>query len=79
MRRSLEMDHLNRSRHFRCMPGQGEFLLDDWADAIRRTGYDGYWSLEIFNDRFRAGSASGVALDGWRSLRLLDGRHFGRR
>jgi len=69
----LEMDYLGWSRHFRCMPGQGDFPLDDWAEAIRRTGFDGYWSLEIFNDRFRAGSASGVAIDGLRSLRLLEG------
>ena len=69
----LEMDYLGWSRHFRCMPGQGDFPLDDWADAIRRIGYKGYWSLEIFNDRFRAGSASGVAADGYRSLRLLEG------
>lgn len=69
----LEMDYLGWSRHFRCMPGQGDFPLDDWAEAIRRIGYQGYWSLEIFNDRFRAGSASGVALDGYRSLRLLEG------
>lgn len=69
----LQMDYLGWSRHFRCMPGQGDFPLDEWAEAIRRIGYDGYWSLEIFNDRFRAGSASGVALDGMRSLRLLEG------
>jgi len=69
----LDMDYLGWSRHFRCMPGQGEFPLDDWAAAIRKTGYDGYWSLEIFNDRFRAGSASSVALDGYRSLRVLEG------
>lgn len=69
----LDMDLLQWSRHFRSMPGQGDFPLDDWAEAIRRTGYDGYWSLEIFNDRFRAGSAHGVALDGYRSLRLLQG------
>lgn len=69
----LDMDYLGWSRHFRCMPGQGEFPLDDWAEAIRRIGYQGYWSLEIFNDRFRAGSASSVALDGYRSLRLLEG------
>ncbi len=36
-----------------------------------RTGYQGYWSLEIFNDRFRAASATGVALDGYRSLQLM--------
>ncbi|MBU6167053.1 MAG: sugar phosphate isomerase/epimerase and 4-hydroxyphenylpyruvate domain-containing protein [Alphaproteobacteria bacterium] len=64
----LDMDLLQWSRHFRCMPGQGDFALADWAEAILRTGYDGWWSLEIFNDRFRAGSASGVAQDGHRAL-----------
>ena len=68
----VEMDYLNWSRHLRCMPGQGEFALAEYAAAIRRTGYDGWWSLEIFNDRFRAGSASQVARDGQRALRLLD-------
>ncbi|WCT76217.1 bifunctional sugar phosphate isomerase/epimerase/4-hydroxyphenylpyruvate dioxygenase family protein [Novosphingobium humi] len=68
----LDMDYLNWSRHFRCMPGQGDFPLAEWAAAIARTGYDGWWSLEIFNDRFRAGSAHQVARDGHRSLRLLE-------
>lgn len=68
----IALDHLNWSRHFRCMPGQGDFALAEYAAAIRRTGYQGWWSLEIFNDRFRAGSASQVALDGLRSLHLLD-------
>ncbi len=68
----IEMDYLNWSRHFRCMPGQGDFPLTDYAAAIRKIGFTGYWSLEIFNDRFRAGSASQIAADGLRSLRLLD-------
>jgi 4-hydroxyphenylpyruvate dioxygenase len=67
----LDMDYLYWSRHFRNMPGQGDFALAEFAEAILKTGYDGYWSLEIFNDRFRAGSASGVAVDGHRSLRLM--------
>lgn len=69
----LDMDPLSWSRHFRSMPGQGELPLADYVSAIQRTGYDGYWSLEIFNDRFRAGSASQIAIDGYRSLRLLEG------
>ena len=69
----LDMDLLQWSRHFRCMPGQGDLPLDEWAEAIRTIGYDGWWSLEIFNDRFRAGSATTVAVDGYRSLRLLEG------
>lgn len=68
----IEMDYLNWSRHFRCMPGQGDFALTEWAAAIRRIGYEGWWSLEIFNDRFRAGSAHQVARDGHRSLRLME-------
>ncbi len=67
----LEMDLLNWSRHFRCMPGQGDFPLADYCAAIRKIGYQGYWSLEIFNDRFRAGSAGQVARDGLRGLKVL--------
>jgi 4-hydroxyphenylpyruvate dioxygenase len=67
----LTMDYLSWSRHFRMMPGQGDLPLADFADAVHRLGYQGYWSLEIFNDRFRAGSASGVAVDGYRSLQFL--------
>jgi 4-hydroxyphenylpyruvate dioxygenase len=67
----LDMDYLSWSRHFRNMPGQGDFALTDFAEAIHKIGYDGYWSLEIFNDRFRVGSASGVAVDGYRSLQLM--------
>jgi 4-hydroxyphenylpyruvate dioxygenase len=67
----LDMDYLSWSRHFRNMPGQGDLPLADFAEAIHRLGYKGYWSLEIFNDRFRAGSATGVAVDGFRSLQLL--------
>ncbi len=67
----LDMDFLTWSRHFRNLPGQGDLPLADFAEAIHRIGYSGWWSLEIFNDRFRAGSASGVALDGHRSLQFL--------
>jgi 4-hydroxyphenylpyruvate dioxygenase len=54
------------------MPGQGDFPLGEFAAEIFRIGYRGYWSLEIFNDRFRSGSAPGVALDGYRSLIALE-------
>ena len=68
---TLEMDYLSWSRHWRCLPGQGDFDLAGFMDALIATGYDGYLSLEIFNDRFRAGSARSVALDGHRSLIYL--------
>ncbi len=70
----LDMDYLNWSRHFRCMPGQGDLPLDDFAAALRRIGYAGYWSLEIFNDRFRSTSASQIARDGMRALKAMHDR-----
>ena len=56
------------------MPGQGDLDVVGFANAVHATGYDGYWSLEIFNDQFRAGSARSVAVDGRRSLIALGDR-----
>jgi 4-hydroxyphenylpyruvate dioxygenase len=67
----MQADYLSWSRHFRCMPGQGDFPLVDYVAALRRTGYAGILSLEIFNDRFRSTSAADVALAGHRSLTFL--------
>jgi 3-dehydroshikimate dehydratase len=72
----LDMDYLSWSRHFRNFPGQGDFPLDDFMDALAATGFDGLFSLEIFNDQFRSGSTRQVAIDGHRSLiNLLDRLH----
>lgn len=67
----LQMDTLSWSRHWRCLPGQGDFDLPGFLDCLLATGYQGPLSLEIFNDRFRAGSARLVARDGHRSLLWL--------
>ena len=68
---SLSMDPLSWSRHFRCMPGQGDLPLVAYVTALREIGYRGVLSLEIFNDRFLAGSAADIAVDGMRSLTYL--------
>ena len=67
----LGLDVLSWSRHFRCLPGQGDLPVADFMKAVRTTGYKGPLSLEIFNDQFRAGSAVRTATDGLRSLILL--------
>ncbi len=66
---ALVMDPLSLSRHYRCYPGQGDFPIVDYLDAVTRSGYRGPLSLEIFNDQFRGASASVIAVDGMRSLR----------
>jgi len=68
----LTMDLISWSRHFRCMPGQGELAVTNYVATLAEIGYRDVLSLEIFNDRFRAGSAPAVARDGKRSLVYLD-------
>jgi 4-hydroxyphenylpyruvate dioxygenase len=43
----LEMDVLSWSRHFRCMPGQGDLPLLPFMEALQTAGFDGLLSLEI--------------------------------
>jgi 4-hydroxyphenylpyruvate dioxygenase len=66
---AIVMDPLSLSRHYRCYPGQGDYPIDDYLDAVARCGYRGPLSLEIFNDQFRGASAAAIAVDGMRSLR----------
>jgi 4-hydroxyphenylpyruvate dioxygenase len=68
---ALRMDPLFLSRHYRCYPGQGDYPVVEYLEAIADTGYRGPVSLEIFNDQFRGASANQIALDGMRSLRAL--------
>lgn len=67
----IDMDLLYWSRHFRNMPGEGDLAVTDFMRAVAATGYDGYLSLEIFNDQFRGGSPSAISADGHRSLIYL--------
>ncbi len=71
---AMEMDLLQWSRHFRNFPGQGDLPIDDFMRALIATGYDGWLSHEIFNDRFRMASPRRIAEDGERSLIWLNDR-----
>ena len=66
-----EMDLLYWSRHFRNLPGQGDLPVLNFMDALNKTNYDGYLSLEIFNDSYRSGPRDLIAKDGQRSLKSL--------
>jgi 4-hydroxyphenylpyruvate dioxygenase len=65
----LTMDPMSLSRHYRCYPGQGDYPIVDYLEAVAKSGYAGPVSLEIFNEQFRGASAASVAVDGMRSLR----------
>ncbi|ACC70270.1 TIM barrel protein [Paraburkholderia phymatum] len=67
-----KMDVLEWSRHYRCFPGQGDLDVARFADRVLATGYQGPFSLEIFNDGFRAAPTAATAADGYRSLLYLE-------
>ncbi len=67
----MRMDFLYWSRHFRCLPFQGDLPVDRFVASAARAGYAGPLSLEIFNDRFRETSAARIARDGRRAIDLL--------
>ena len=68
---SVEMDLRYLSRHFRCMPGEGDLPLIEFAAAVCATGYKGAFSLEVMNDEFRGALPRTLAVDGYRSLLYL--------
>ncbi|MDF2116755.1 TIM barrel protein [Roseiarcaceae bacterium H3SJ34-1] len=78
---AILMDPMSLSRHHRCFPGQGDYPIGDFLDAITKSGYRGPLSLEIFNDQFRGAPAATVARDGMRALQVagetLDARRAG--
>ncbi|VEA65970.1 4-hydroxyphenylpyruvate dioxygenase [Serratia plymuthica] len=68
----MNMEVIEWSRHFRCFPGQGELPLVEFTRRLVEKGYAGPWSLEIFNDGFRATPSAPTAQDGLRSLLYLE-------
>lgn len=73
----IDMDVLQLSRHLRLFPGQGDLPIGEFMEAIRATGFDGWISHEIFNDRFRMALPRRIAADGERSLIAMTGLQRG--
>lgn len=64
----LSMDVLSWSRHHRLFPGEGTWDLGDFVGRVAATGYDGPYSLEVFNDTFRQTGTRRTAAHAHRSL-----------
>jgi sugar phosphate isomerase/epimerase/shikimate 5-dehydrogenase len=75
---AIQMDILQLSRHLRLFPGQGDLDIASFMAAVQATGFDGWISHEIFNDRFRMASTRRIAA-GRRALADRDDRHRPRR
>ncbi|MBO3180026.1 TIM barrel protein, partial [Dermatophilus congolensis] len=68
----LDMNVLTWSRHHRCYPGQGDLNLVELVGTVIDLGYRGPLSLEIFSDIVRDANPRMNALDGMRSLLILE-------
>jgi len=70
----LTLDVIQWARHYRKLPGQGDFDLVTFLETVLLAGYEGTLSLEIFNDVFRAAPNRRTATDAMRSLLYLEAR-----
>lgn len=70
----MQMELLDWSRHHRCFPGQGDWDMEPFYEALEEIKYDGWISHEIFNDKFRIADPKTIALDGKRSFLPLSKR-----
>jgi 4-hydroxyphenylpyruvate dioxygenase len=69
---ALDMDVLSWSRHHRLFPGEGAFDLAGFMSHVVAAGYQGPWSLEVFNDVFRQTDVLRTAQQAKRSLTWLE-------
>lgn len=67
-----DLDVLEWSRHYRCVPGMGDLPVLEFARTLVDKGYRGPWSLEIFNDEYQLAEPGRVAKAGFESLRWLE-------
>lgn len=68
---SVNLDFVELSRAYRLFPGEGHSPVGDFVAAVRRTGYDGILSVEVFNAYYRTLAPDVVARRARASLEPL--------
>ena len=64
-----KLDLVEVSRSFRLFPGDGVAPIEAFMRQVRRTGYDGFLSVEVFNTYYQTLDATLVARRAMESLR----------
>ena len=62
------LDFLEISRSFRLFPGEGVTPIASFMEQVARTGYDGVYSVEVFNSYYQTLPLDQVAERAMRSL-----------
>lgn len=66
-----KLDFLEISRSFRLFPGEGATPVPSFMEQVARTGYDGVYSVEVFNIYYQTLPLDAVAERAMNSLRGL--------
>lgn len=48
-----DMGRTEETTNHRLLPGDGEFDVSEFIDAVRETGYDSLWGVEVLNENLR--------------------------
>lgn len=67
----LDISYLDWSRNHRTLPGRGVFDLTSFTAQVKKSGYNGIFSLECFNDDLRRELATDVAAMGFQAMNRL--------
>jgi 4-hydroxyphenylpyruvate dioxygenase len=62
------LDNAEQSRFYRLLPGEGMLALEEFVAALGEIGYQGVYSLEVFNDHYRQLDPREVAKRAQKSL-----------
>jgi sugar phosphate isomerase/epimerase len=63
----FEGDIIADTFHGRRLPGDGELDVQGFVDAVRSTGYDGIWAVEILSADYRKRPIAEAVLDAYRT------------
>lgn len=65
------LDFLEVSRSFRLFPGEGVTPIPAFMKQVRKTGYSGFYSVEVFNTYYQTQDLNQVARRAMASLKTL--------
>ena len=65
------LDIAEQSRFYRLLPGEGMLELGDFVKNLKSIGYQGVYSLEVFNDHYRQIDPIDMAKRGYQALHQL--------
>jgi 4-hydroxyphenylpyruvate dioxygenase len=66
-------DVITLCRKRRVLPGEGRFPLREFIEAVRATGFDGWYALEILNEKCSQEDPTDIARRSFASMKALLG------